>query len=145
MFSNQNWSINEDSLRYTVYLNSFLKSNLHQFTQENQFVFSSLILFLFFSFFHGNFSHYFVQRSDHVWGHTPSSATLRRYSFGFRLVIAQADARPPCPYPSEKTPPDTTMKPRNAPLAWSSTSDRDKEESTQKRNLKNVTCLRSAV
>ena len=33
-----------------------------------------------------------------VWGHTPeqrvAASTLRRYSFGLRLAIAQADARP---------------------------------------------------
>ena len=36
-----------------------------------------------------------------VWGHTPeqrvAASTLRRYSFGLRLAIAQADARPVMP------------------------------------------------
>ena len=36
-----------------------------------------------------------------VWGHTPkqriAASTLRRYSFGLRLIIAQADARPVMP------------------------------------------------
>ena len=36
-------------------------------------------------------------RSGQVWGHTPeqrvAASTLRRYSFGLRLAIAQADAR----------------------------------------------------
>ena len=37
-------------------------------------------------------------RSGQVWGHTPkqsvAASTLRRYSFGLRPAIAQADARP---------------------------------------------------
>ena len=37
-------------------------------------------------------------RSGQVWGHTPeqrvAASTLRRYSFGLRLAIVQADARP---------------------------------------------------
>ena len=36
-----------------------------------------------------------------VWGHTSeqrvAASTLRRYSFGLRLAIAQADARPAMP------------------------------------------------
>ena len=40
-------------------------------------------------------------RSGQVWGHTPeqrvAASTSRRYSFGLRLAIAQADARPAMP------------------------------------------------
>ena len=40
-------------------------------------------------------------RSGQVWEHTPeqrvAASTLRRYSFGLRLAIAQADARPAMP------------------------------------------------
>ena len=40
-------------------------------------------------------------RSGQVWGYTPeqrvTASTLRRYSFGHRLAIAQADARPAMP------------------------------------------------
>ena len=40
-------------------------------------------------------------RSGQAWRHTPeqrvAAYTLRRYSFGFRLAIAQADARPAVP------------------------------------------------
>ena len=40
-------------------------------------------------------------RLGHVWGHTPeqrvAASNLRRYFFGFRLVIARADARPVMP------------------------------------------------
>ena len=40
-------------------------------------------------------------RSGQVWGHTPeqrvAASTVRRYSFGLRLAIAQADARPTMP------------------------------------------------
>ena len=40
-------------------------------------------------------------RSGQVWGHTPekrvAASTLRRYSFGLRLAIAQADARSAMP------------------------------------------------
>ena len=39
--------------------------------------------------------------SGQVWGHAPeqrvAASTLRRYSFGLRLAIAQADARPVMP------------------------------------------------
>ena len=39
--------------------------------------------------------------SGQVWGHTPeqrvAASTLRRYYFGLRLAIAQADARPAMP------------------------------------------------
>ena len=42
-----------------------------------------------------------MYRSGQVWGHTPeqrvAASTLRRYSFGLRLAIAQADARPVIP------------------------------------------------
>ena len=40
-------------------------------------------------------------RSGQVWWHTPeqrvAASTLRRYSLGLRLAIAQADARPAMP------------------------------------------------
>ena len=40
----------------------------------------------------------YLVRSGQVWGHTPeqriAASTLQRYSFGLRLAIAQADARP---------------------------------------------------
>ena len=52
--------------------------------------------------------------SGQVWGHTPeqrvATSTLRRYFIGLRLTIAQADTRPPCPYPSDRPPSDATMK-----------------------------------
>ena len=42
-----------------------------------------------------------IDRSGQVWGHTPeqrvAASTLRRYSFGLPLAIAQADARPAMP------------------------------------------------
>ena len=40
----------------------------------------------------------FANKSSQAWGHTPelrvAASTLRRYSFGLRLAIAQAVARP---------------------------------------------------
>ena len=36
---------------------------------------------------------------------------------------------PSCPFPSDKTPPDATMKPGDAPSAWSSPSDLDRKKS----------------
>ena len=47
-----------------------------------------------------------------------AASTLRRYSFVLRLAIAQADTSPPCPYPSDRPPPDATMKRVGAPSAW---------------------------
>ena len=42
-----------------------------------------------------------VTPSGQVWGYTPeqrvAGSTLQRYSFGLRLAIAQADARPAMP------------------------------------------------
>ena len=35
---------------------------------------------------------------------------------------------PPCPYPSDRTPPDAIMKRVGAPSAWTSPSDLDKKE-----------------
>ena len=58
-----------------------------------------------------------------------SASTLRRYSFGLRLAIAQADARPARPYPSNRTPTDAKMKPVDIPSAWSSPTDLGKKES----------------
>ena len=65
-------------------------------------------------------------------GHTPeqrvAASTLQLYTFVFRLAIAQAEAKS-CPYPSDRTPPDATMKHVGAPSAWSRPSDLDKKES----------------
>ena len=58
-----------------------------------------------------------------------AASTLRRYSFGLRLAIAQADARPVKSYPSDGTPPATTMKLADGPSAWLSHSDLGKKES----------------
>ena len=68
-------------------------------------------------------------RPGQVWGHTPeqrvAASTLRRYSLVLRLAIAHADADPPCPYHSDRIPPDATMKRVDALSAWSSPSDLD--------------------
>ena len=43
------------------------------------------------------------------------ASILRRYIFGLRLAIAQADARPVIPCLPDRTPPNATMKPVDAP------------------------------
>ena len=69
--------------------------------------------------------------SDQVWEHTleqrVAASTYRRYYFGLRLAIAQANARSPCPYPSDRTPPDANMKLVVDPLAWTCPSDLDRK------------------
>ena len=67
------------------------------------------------------------------WGHTPeqrvAASTLRRYSIGLRVAIAQADARPVMRISRGYAPPDATMKPVHALSSWSRPSDLDKKES----------------
>ena len=64
--------------------------------------------------------------------------SLRRYSFGLRLAIAQADARPAMPVSSDRTPPDPPMKRVDAPSVWPSPSDLDKKESDGRHSTQSV-------
>ena len=72
-------------------------------------------------------------RSGQVWGHIPeqrvAASTLRRYFSASVWPLPRQTPGPPCPYPSDRTPPYATMKRVGAPSAWSSPSDLDKKES----------------
>ena len=73
----------------------------------------------------GNFEGATINIGECQVRHTPekrvAASTLRRYSLGLRLAIAQPG--PPCPYSPDRTLPDATMKRVDAP------SNLDKKES----------------
>ena len=68
-------------------------------------------------------------RSGQVWGHTAEQRVAASTLSGTPSASVWPSPRqtpgPPCPYTSDRTPPDATMKPVGGPSAWSSYSDRE--------------------
>ena len=57
-----------------------------------------------------------------------AASTLRRYTLGLGLTIAQANGGLQCPYISDRKPPEATMKHMVVLAAWSSSMNPDRKE-----------------